>query len=1355
MNDEGEEDLEVQAKMEELFNKLGISVYKANGELKNTYEIMGTLAPVYKELTNAEKAYVTETIAGKYQAQNAAALLQNWTTAVEANETAINSQGSALRENAVYLDSIEGKINAFKSSFEELSTTIVSSDLIKSVVDFGTLLLNVANSAFGKWITQTALISGVFLGLLKVLKSTGTALTLLTDGFKLNASSILMNNSALIALNSQTKKNIAQEVLQKKNIDKNTLSLKAETKEEIAKMLALEGIEGIQAELIISELELSGTNVLLKGTSDSLTSSIWAMTTALLSNPLFWGAAIIGGISALITYLGEVEQKNKELAQSANQSAESLKDEISSLEEEKKSVVELRKELENGNLNQEEAYNARQKLIDIQDKLIEKYGDEAKGIDLVNGQLDEQIKKIGTLEKTKAQQWLNQNQKAIDTANKKVNSTYDSGLFAYEGELSTFAWGGSWKKGRAVEDISKDLGLGFTHTEGIGASTIYNNQTPEKVLEELNKLSEYIQKNRDKIKEQYKLTSDEIQDILNKTGSDINTLENTYDDYFKLRENEGSNKIMADDTLREYYQKELEYQEEYKDALSKGNAELSNKILGDIKTLKNEAINTTNDASVKDAFKRIFSQWDDDIKSYDLKKSIQESIGKGNLQDSLDFFSSNKISKSGILDIPNNKDATKEQKEAYQAIVDGAKQAGVEVDEYVNKLVNMNLVYADAKEKVTSLEIVQNTFLGTMTNLQNAYDACNSAIEEYNTNGSLSAETLQNLMNKGYTKYLEFTENGIRLNTKALYADAEAAKQAMRDNMIFAAAQRIVKIASDEMEESVNDVEKGLGTLDTKIDATAKAMQPLITTLIEGSASADMLYASLEGKGYKLNDDKKKKIQEEVSNITNAIKQLDKVSLQTPKSKGKGSSSSSKSTKEWWEEELDKLKDQYNYNEINIQQYIDGLDKLLDKTKKGSDAWKKINEELQKQRLSKIEDDYKDGRISLDKYIASLKELIKQYKEGTKAWDELAEKIKKGLQDQAKETKSNYDSAKSAIDKVIDDEIKKLEEQKDALKDKNDEEERAIELARLQETLENAKKNKTKRVWNGSEWVWMADQNAINDAQKALDDFNKKVQEEDANKEIQDKIDALNKLKEDYADVTKVYDQEQQKQQLTAMLGANAEADILNQRIETLNKFKDKYLDIQKQIANYDKASTDSLVKDSTPTTTSNKNTTPTTTNSNKNKTTSSKSTNKKTTTKSSSKKKSTSTTSSSKSDTKTSTVQPGSACVKPSDNKGQLTGSVLQNLLKGRSYASGGLVDYTGLAMLHGTPSRPEVVLNYDQMKGLMSTISRPEVKSNVNNTGQNVMYNFYGDFNLPNVNNSQQFLRELKSQVNIRKHN
>lgn len=64
MNDEGEQDLELMASMESLFNKLGTTVYDSNGNLKNTYELLGELAEIYPTLTNEEKSFVTETIAG-------------------------------------------------------------------------------------------------------------------------------------------------------------------------------------------------------------------------------------------------------------------------------------------------------------------------------------------------------------------------------------------------------------------------------------------------------------------------------------------------------------------------------------------------------------------------------------------------------------------------------------------------------------------------------------------------------------------------------------------------------------------------------------------------------------------------------------------------------------------------------------------------------------------------------------------------------------------------------------------------------------------------------------------------------------------------------------------------------------------------------------------------------------------------------------------------------------------------------------------------------------------------------------------------------------------------------------------
>ena len=179
MNDEGEKDLEVQAQMEELFQKLGISVYKANGELKNTYEILEALAPVYATLTNAEKAYVTETIAGKYQAQNAAAILMNWKTAVDATTTAMNSNGSAAKENEKVLKSIRGHLQQLKSAWEDFSSKLIDSNLIKFVVDLGTWILKLANSGFGQLVIKAGLVAIAY----KVLKASITRVIVSVKAF--------------------------------------------------------------------------------------------------------------------------------------------------------------------------------------------------------------------------------------------------------------------------------------------------------------------------------------------------------------------------------------------------------------------------------------------------------------------------------------------------------------------------------------------------------------------------------------------------------------------------------------------------------------------------------------------------------------------------------------------------------------------------------------------------------------------------------------------------------------------------------------------------------------------------------------------------------------------------------------------------------------------------------------------------------------------------------------------------------------------------------------------------------------------------------------------------------------------
>ena len=109
---------------------------------KNTTEILRELSQVWSSLSDITQANILERIGGKRNANVTAALLENFEIVDKVITSTSNSTGSALAENEKYLDSINGKIAQFKATFQDLSQSILSSELIKLVVDLGTLGLS-------------------------------------------------------------------------------------------------------------------------------------------------------------------------------------------------------------------------------------------------------------------------------------------------------------------------------------------------------------------------------------------------------------------------------------------------------------------------------------------------------------------------------------------------------------------------------------------------------------------------------------------------------------------------------------------------------------------------------------------------------------------------------------------------------------------------------------------------------------------------------------------------------------------------------------------------------------------------------------------------------------------------------------------------------------------------------------------------------------------------------------------------------------------------------------------------------------------------------------------------------------
>lgn len=111
---------------------------------RDYYDVMADIAEVLPTLDGTTQADLIETLFGKNRANQGQAILQAFQSGQiqKAYETALNSEGSAQKEQDRWLESAEAKLQQFQAQFQELSTTTINSDLFKGLIDGGIGLLN-------------------------------------------------------------------------------------------------------------------------------------------------------------------------------------------------------------------------------------------------------------------------------------------------------------------------------------------------------------------------------------------------------------------------------------------------------------------------------------------------------------------------------------------------------------------------------------------------------------------------------------------------------------------------------------------------------------------------------------------------------------------------------------------------------------------------------------------------------------------------------------------------------------------------------------------------------------------------------------------------------------------------------------------------------------------------------------------------------------------------------------------------------------------------------------------------------------------------------------------------------------
>jgi len=194
ITEDGEEIDGLMPKLQKAFKEIAnIDIQNTNGQLRSTYEILSDMAKVFPTLTDEQRQYLGELAAGNRQVKVLNAILAGWEDVEKAVISASNSQGSAIKENEKVLESIQGKINAVRSSFEQLSQHTIESDWIKYFLDLSNVLI--------KTIDKVGLFNIALITLVGVLGSkTSLGLNTFANQLTILATKVGITSSAVTSL---------------------------------------------------------------------------------------------------------------------------------------------------------------------------------------------------------------------------------------------------------------------------------------------------------------------------------------------------------------------------------------------------------------------------------------------------------------------------------------------------------------------------------------------------------------------------------------------------------------------------------------------------------------------------------------------------------------------------------------------------------------------------------------------------------------------------------------------------------------------------------------------------------------------------------------------------------------------------------------------------------------------------------------------------------------------------------------------------------------------------------------------------------------------------------------------------
>lgn len=572
-------------------NNRGISLFEADDPetYRSTYDILSDIADIWDELTDKNRANLLEALFGKRQAQIGAAILSNFDQARSAIVKMEESAGSAGREMDKITQSLDYKLNALKETWVGVAQNLFQTDDMKLVVDalnlvsngidqlteklglFGTIGLVGAIALIYKFRAEMNMLQSTVLPVTEAIRASGVVMDGSATSVQYYATKLMgLDKSqraaamSALGLTAEQKKQVMtmtsliasaqrytiQELAEKAATDKTTAATLAKnmakatekrTTEQITAAMMTEilnskKLTAAQKEAIVAALQQTAANEKQAFSLKVLGANAKAAFAAMATNPMTWITLAVTAVMALAQVWQSVKQRAEEARQSMTEAAEAANDQRNSLAD---LIAEYKELAAAGDFDS----SARETAKRIQKDITDLVGAQADNLDLVNGKLDDEIKKLDNIKLQAAYDARD----TLDTKYRDAMSRYNQGINA-EGSGTNFL--GVVTDAGGIDQILRKIGYvndAWENVNGqISISYALAGKNAEEVLAMYKELQHVLLSDDSWQSMADSWLGDSSQDVLNNVQQQIEFYQGLVDDYNSAQENFLKNEAVID-----------------------------------------------------------------------------------------------------------------------------------------------------------------------------------------------------------------------------------------------------------------------------------------------------------------------------------------------------------------------------------------------------------------------------------------------------------------------------------------------------------------------------------------------------------------------------------------------------------------------------------------------------------------------------------------------------------------------------------------------------------------------------------------------------------------------------------------